>query len=102
MTARRSVSISSSSRSCETTSDGRSIVGEVEQGLVDGGGRPGIDAPGRLGDHQHARVLQHLAADDELLQVAAGQAAGERVDAGRLDVEFLDDPLGEVRVACRA
>ena len=88
MTARRSVSISSSSRSCEITSDGGAVGGQVDQRLVDGGGRTGIHPPGRLRDHQHARVLQHLAADDELLQVAARQAARRRVDARRADVEF--------------
>ncbi len=33
-----------------------------------------VDAPGRLGDDQHLRIGVDLAADDELLQVAARQA----------------------------
>ena len=75
----------------------RPRAGEVEQRLVDRGRRPGVDAPGRLGDHQHARVLQDLAADDELLQVAAGQAARQRVGAAaRLTPNSSMISLGEV------
>ena len=84
------MSISSSSRSCEIDEHGGAVGGERDQRLVDGGGGPGIDAPGRLRDHEHARVLQDLPADHEFLQVAARQAARQRVDAGRADVEFLD------------
>ncbi len=76
--------------------DGGAVLGEVEQGLVDGGRRSGIDAPGRLGDHQHFGRLEDLAADDVFLEIAAGQAAGGAVRAARLDAEFLDDPLGEL------
>ena len=53
-------------------------AGEVEQRLMDRGGGAGVDPPGRLRDHQHARVLQDLAADDELLQIAAGERARGR------------------------
>ena len=52
-----------------------------------GGRGAGIDAPGRLRDHQDARVLQDLAADDEFLQVAAGEGAGRGRGAGRPHVE---------------
>ena len=50
---------------------GGTVGGQRDQRLVNGGGSAGIDTPGRLRDHENARVLQHLAADDELLQVAA-------------------------------
>ena len=45
------------------------------------------------------RVAAHLAADDELLLVAARERPGGGVDAGRADVVLLDDALG---VAARA
>ena len=80
---------------------GGTVGGQRDQGLVNGGGGAGIDTPGGLRDHEHARVLQHLAADDELLQVAAGEAARQRVDAGRADIEFLDDAAREVPAPCR-
>ena len=38
--------------------------------------RADVDAPGGLADDQHPRPGVDLAADDELLQVAAGQALG--------------------------
>ena len=76
--------------------DGGAVGGERDQRLMDRGRGAGIDAPGRLRDDQHARVLQDLAADHELLQVAARQAARQRVDAGRADVELLDDLRREV------
>jgi hypothetical protein len=44
--------------------------------LPDRGGGAGIDAPGRLGDDEHGRLLSDLAADDEFLQVAARERAG--------------------------
>ena len=56
--------------------------------------RAGIDAPGRLGGDQHAWRLQDLPPDDELLQVAAGQAGGGRLDAARDHAEALDDRVG--------
>ena len=49
-----------------------------------------VDAPRRLRGDQHLRVLADLAADDELLQVAAGQAARRGVGPARLDAERRD------------
>src|ERR1700694_241458 len=43
--------------------------GEIEQGLPDHGGRTGVDAPGRLADHEYAGVTKDFAADNEFLQV---------------------------------
>jgi hypothetical protein len=40
--------------------------------------------------------VAHLAADDQLLLVAAGQRGGGDVDAGRADVVLLDDAAGVV------
>ena len=79
---------------------GRAVGRQVEQRLMDCGGRAGIHAPGRLRDDQHAGVLQHLAADDELLQVAAGQAARQRVDARRADVELARSRAPRSRAPC--
>src|SRR4051812_17844710 len=79
--------------------DGRPAGGEVEQCLVDRGGGRGVDAPGRLGDDQHVGVLHDLAADDELLQVAAREAGGRVRDAGGADVEALHDLAREGRDA---
>src|SRR5216684_4104008 len=53
---------------------GSSGGGEIEQRLADYGGGAGIDAPSRLAHHQHRRVAQDFTADDELLEIAAGEA----------------------------
>src|SRR5216683_7000588 len=53
---------------------GGAAGGEIEQGLPNDGGSTSVDAPGWLADHKHGRVTENFAADDELLQVAAGQA----------------------------
>ena len=45
-----------------------------------------VDAAGRVRGDQQPRVAAHLAADDQLLLVAAGQRDGGDVDAGRADV----------------
>ena len=63
--------------------------GEVEQRLADHGGGARVDAPGRLADHQHGRVAQDFAADDEFLQIAAGQARGFRIALGLAHVKGL-------------
>ena len=47
-----------------------------------------------MGRDQEDRVAAHLASDDELLLVAAGQRPGGHVDARRADVVLLDDALG--------
>ena len=59
------------------------------QRLADDGGGAGIDAPGRLADHQHAGLAQDFAADDEFLQVAAGEADRLRIALGLAHVEGL-------------
>ena len=61
--------------------------GEIEQGLANDRGGAGVDAPGRLADHQHHGVAEDFAADDEFLQVAAGQARGFGVALGLAHVE---------------
>ena len=53
-----------------------------------------VDAAGRVRGDQQDRVAAHLAADDELLLVAARERPGGGVDAGRADVVLLDDALG--------
>ena len=65
----------------------------LPQGLPDGGLGADVDAAGGLRGDQHGGVGDHLAADDELLLVAARQGVGGHVDAGRADVELLDDGL---------
>ena len=63
--------------------------GEIDQRLPDGRRRAGIDAPGRLADDQHAGLAQDFAADDEFLQVAAGQADRLGIALGLAHVEGL-------------
>lgn len=60
---------------------------QIKQRLADHGGSARIDAPGRLAHHQHRRVAQDLASDDELLQITAGEAGGLRIALGLADVE---------------
>ena len=64
-------------------------LGEIDQRLADGRRRAGIDAPGRLADHQNRRLAQNFAADDEFLQIAAGQADGFGIALGFAHVEGL-------------
>ena len=45
-----------------------------------------VDAAGGMGGDEHAGVAAHLAADDQLLLVAAGEGEGGGVAAGRADV----------------
>ena len=66
---------------------GGAAAGKIEQRLADDGGGAGIDAPGRLADHQHAGFAQDFAADDEFLQIAAGQADRFRIALGLAHVE---------------
>lgn len=51
--------------------DGRTSSCEIDERLADAARGPSIDAPGRLVDDEHRRLAVELAADDELLQVAA-------------------------------
>ena len=82
------------------TSTAAPLAGEIDQRLVDRRRGAGIDAPGRLRDHQHAGLAQDLAADDELLQVAAGEAraSGSR---RRAHVERLGDAVDRSRASRR-
>jgi hypothetical protein len=53
-----------------------------------------VDTPGRLADDQHLGAGGDLAADDELLQVAARQAHRRGVGAAGLDLEARDQLVG--------
>ena len=75
--------------------------GEVDQRLVDRRRGAGVDAPGRLRDDQHLRHLQHLAAHDELLQVAARERPRRRARPRRLDREGRGSPPRHSRAPCR-
>ena len=66
-------------------------VAQREQFAADQRRGADIDAPGRLRDDQQLRLRVDLAADDELLQVAARQALRRRAGAAGLDLEALDD-----------
>src|SRR5580704_3709052 len=63
--------------------------GKIDQGLTDDRCRAGVNAPGRLADDENTWLAQNLAADDELLQVAAGKADGFRIALCLTDVERL-------------
>ena len=77
--------------------DRRAARGEIDDRLMDGGRRAGVDPPGRLADDERLGILQDLAAHDELLQVAARERAGERAWAGRLHGIGADHLGGVVR-----
>ena len=74
---------------------GASLLGEIDERLLYGGNRGRIEPPGRLRHHQHARLLQDFAADNEFLQVAAGQATGQGVGTGTLHAEGRDHLCSE-------
>ena len=100
ITAMRSEISRISSRSWLITSTAEPRAGEVDQRLADGGGGAGIDAPGRLADDEDAGLAVDLAADDELLQVAAGERAGLGVGRALAHVEGLRHAGRDPR--CRA
>ncbi len=50
-------------------------------------GRTDVDTTGRLRSDQHLGLARQLAGEDQLLDVAARQAAGRRLPRGRLDGE---------------
>ena len=76
--------------------DARALRGKIQQRLTDGGGGTGIDTPGGLVHHQHARIAQHFAADDEFLQVPARERTGGGAGAGGAHVECPDHRLREI------
>src|SRR5919112_608851 len=75
--------------------DGAARPGEVDQSLADQSRRSCIDTPGRLVNDDELGLADDLPADDEFLQVAAGELAGLRIALGRAHVEALDDGAGE-------
>ena len=54
-----------------------------------------VDPPGRMRRDQHAGLLLDLAADDEFLQIAAGQTVRAAASCRAAHVEPLDDRAGE-------
>ena len=69
------------------------LVARLDDALVDVFDRADVEAARRLrGDHQ-LDVARQLAADDQLLLVAARKVVGEAEDRWRADVE-VDDDLG--------
>ena len=74
ITAIRSQISKSSSSSSEITRIAVAGVAQIDQRLPDEGGGTDVHAPRRLRDHQQLRLLQHFAAHDVLLQVAARTA----------------------------
>ena len=69
---------------------GAAGIAQLQQFAPDLGGRAHVHAPGGLRDQQHLGLGFDLAAHDELLQVAARQAAGGCLRAGGFDLEALD------------
>ena len=87
ITAMRSAISASSSRSWLITSTAAPRRGEIDQRLANDRGGAGIDAPGRLADDENAGLAQDFAADDEFLQIAAGEADRLRIALGLAHVE---------------
>ena len=56
--------------------------------------RADVEPARRLSDDEDERVARELAAEDELLEVAAGEVAHRRLRPGRLHVVAADDPDG--------
>ena len=76
---------------------GRAVLAQAHQRVADRGGGADVDAPGGLIDDEHARILKNLAAHDELLQIAAREAARMLLRGRGLHVEALDDLLREAQ-----
>ena len=71
--------------------NGGAGVAQLDQRTVNRCGRADIHAPGRVRGDQQFRLLEDFAAEDEFLQVAAGEAARRGMGAGGLYREGLDD-----------
>src|SRR5205814_3209933 len=54
---------------------------------------PDVEPPGRLADHDELRLLRELAAEDDLLLVAARQVGHDGAGVGRPDVELLGEAV---------
>ena len=61
--------------------------------------RADVQAARRLRDDEDERVVLELAAEHELLQVAAGEVPHGRRRPGRLHVVALDDPRARRRAS---
>ena len=84
MTAMRSAISNSSSSSSETTRTAVPAFLRSRSAWRIAMRRADIDTPCRLRDDQHIRLLQHLAPDDELLQIAAREAGRRGVPDRRI------------------
>src|SRR5437868_9293536 len=71
------------------------VVAQIDDLLTDERRGADIDAPCRLRHDEHLGLLQDLAADDEFLQIAAGQAFRFRVGPAAFDGELIDACLRE-------
>ena len=65
---------------------GQALAAGLADLVPDLGLRADVHTAGGVGGDQEARLVAHLAADDQLLLVAAGEGGGGDVDAGGADV----------------
>ena len=73
--------------------DGLAGIAHLDDLVVDELDGADIDAARRLADDQHVGIALHLAGQNDLLLVAAGEIGGLEIDIGRADVELLDMAL---------
>lgn len=73
----------------------RAGIAQGNQRAMDGGGGANVDAPDRVRSDQQFRLLKNFPAEDEFLQVAAGQAARGGLRVRGFHAEALDDLLRE-------
>jgi hypothetical protein len=71
----------------------RALGCEIQKRLPDHRSRAGVDAPSRLAHYQEYGVAKDLAADNEFLQIAAGQARRFGVALGLANVEGFGRPI---------
>ncbi len=98
MTAIRSDSVISSSRSSEMSRIATPAAGRFAQVRVHGLDGADVEPTRRRRDHEHARPTLELAREHDLLQVAARQLAGGCAGPGRLHVvapDQLDGPVAD-------
>ena len=92
MTRIRSESERISSSSSETSRIAASLVALLDEAAVHELDRADVEAPRRLRGDQHLRVAVDLAGEDDLLLVAAGEAARAGLRPAAAHVELLDQP----------
>ncbi len=73
----------------------RALAAQINQVLAQECGGGHVHSPGRLRHDQHGGLQAALAAHNEFLQIAAGEARGNRIRTRAFDAKAGDDAVRE-------